>query len=397
MRTQDSSRFVFVIPLIMLISALTVILLYLIYYAVSDNYANRTALTLTGNALTVSVGQGEISGDALEVRQVSSQGVAFASITGITLSADTYSALRWTIDGFQDDVVIDFIWATQTDPGNMQKVQLTPSNDSNALNLNAESSWQGTIVGMGIMVTGHLSDPVIVHQLKLQQSDKPALMDFLGRFWSDWTFLETWSQRSVNFIEGMPHKALMPIVPAVALWISLCFAIYLGLFFTRRVPLTLVPFTVFILTGWLILDARWQWTLWNQLESTKTQFGDKTPEQKRLAGEDGGLFQFILEVKKFLPAEPTRLFIITADPYEGTRYLRSRARYHLLPHNVFSLLSALPQHYQPGDYLLVFPPLQDLQYDRNAQLLKDKHNNLPAKLVHQTASGALFRMQDRPL
>jgi len=397
LRTQNGWRFLFVIPLIMLVSALTVILLHLIYYVMDEHYADRTALTLEGKALTVSAGQGQTVDDTLEIRQVSSQGVAFASITGIKLSAETYSELQWTIDGLQDDVAIDFIWATQTDPGNMQRVQLASSNERNALNLSAEPSWQGTIVGMGIMIAGRISDPVVVHQLELRHLDKPTFMALLGRFWEDWAFLEPWSQRSINFIVGMPRKALMPIVPAIALWIGLCIVIYIGLFFIRRVPLTVVPFTVFILAGWLILDARWQWTLWNQLEATKAQFSDKTPAEKRLAGEDGGLFQFILEIKKLLPAKPARLFIITADPHEGTRYLRSRARFHLLPHNVFPLLSSLPEHYQPGDYLLVFPPLQDLQYDRNARLLKDTHNSLPAEFVHQSSSGALFRVQDRPL
>ncbi|MEZ5583166.1 MAG: hypothetical protein R3F37_10750 [Candidatus Competibacteraceae bacterium] len=148
----------------------------------------------------------------------------------------------------------------------------------------------------------------------------------------------------------------MPVVPAVALWVGLCIVIYFGVLVIRRLPVTIVPFAAFILTGWLVLDARWQWSLWNQLESTEAQFSGKDWQEKRLAGEDGGLFQFILEIKSLLPAEPARIFIISADPFEGTRYLRSRARYHLLPHNVFPLLSSLPTHAQPGDYLLVFPP-----------------------------------------
>ncbi|NJN47651.1 MAG: hypothetical protein HC808_15550 [Candidatus Competibacteraceae bacterium] len=295
---DDGSRLTFVIPLILLISALLVILLYLFYYSLGDHFAERTALIVQGNALNVSAGQGGAVDDSLEILQVSSQGVAFAGITGITLSADTYSLLEWSVDGFQTGVDIHFIWATQANPANMQKILLKPGNGNNLLDLNEEQSWRGTIAGMGIMVSGRLSNPVVVHRLELQQSNKPGPLALLKRFWNDWTFLEPWSQRSINFIEGMPRKALLTPVPAIALWVGVCFVIYFGLFVTRRVPLTGLPFTLFVLAGWLMLDARWQWNLWHQLESTKIQFSDKTPEEKRLAGEDGGLFQFILDIKK---------------------------------------------------------------------------------------------------
>jgi hypothetical protein len=391
---KDISRFFLVIPLILLISAVLVIFLYLIYYSLDDHYVDRTAITVEGSALQVSAGQSKIIDNALEIRQVSPQGVAFAGITGITLSADSYPMLEWTIDALQAGVDIYFIWATQADPGTMQKTLLKPHNGTNSLNLNAEPSWRGIVVGMGIMVTGRLSDPVVVHQLELRQPNNPAFVALLGRFWSDWAFLERWSQRSINFIEGMPRKALLPAVPAIALWVGVCFVIYLGLFFTRRVPLTIAPFSVFILAGWLILDARWQWNVWHQLELTKEQFSGKHWEEKYLAGEDGALFRFILKIKQLLPAEPVRLFIISADPYGSTRYLRSRARYHLLPHNVFPLLSSLPEQFQSGDYLLIFPPLPDLQYDQKARLLKDKHHSIPAELIHRTSSGVLFRVQD---
>ncbi|MEZ5583168.1 MAG: hypothetical protein R3F37_10760 [Candidatus Competibacteraceae bacterium] len=52
-----ATRLKVVIPLIMLISALAVLVLYLIYYAVGTHYADRTALTLEGNALTISAGK----------------------------------------------------------------------------------------------------------------------------------------------------------------------------------------------------------------------------------------------------------------------------------------------------------------------------------------------------
>ncbi|MEZ5583167.1 MAG: hypothetical protein R3F37_10755 [Candidatus Competibacteraceae bacterium] len=84
----------------------------------------------------------------------------------ITLSADKYPLLHWAIDGFQDNVAVHFIWATQNDPGNLHKTLLKPANGKNALDLHAESSWRGTIVGLG-MISGRLSQPVIVHQLAL--------------------------------------------------------------------------------------------------------------------------------------------------------------------------------------------------------------------------------------
>jgi hypothetical protein len=323
--------------------------------------------------------------------------MALISSAPSTIAASRYARLRWHIEGLQPQTDIRFAWTTPTAPMALREAPLQPSGKGTGeLHLDSLPHWQGSITGVGLIVYGPLAQPLILHKLELLQPT-PGIGALLVQLWNEWTILESWSQRSINFIAGTSPQALLPPVPAVAAWIGLSALLYSGLLLIQRRSWTMMPFATLFLVGWLVLDARWQWNLWRQADLTLEQYAGKNGEEKSLVAADGQLFQFILEVKKKMPPPPVRVFLLTADPADKTRYIRSRAHFHLLPHNVNSSLSSLPVKARKSDYILILGSIPNLRYDPQTQTLRmtqGKTNPIAVEIVYKTSNGVLFSVRD---
>lgn len=372
--------------------AVLVVVLFWAYYMAGLGAVS--AVFFQPDGLTLVVGQGGRTGDGLEIRQTGEEGIAFASSSAVDVPAELYSRLIWTIEGLREQTDIHFVWATRRAPSTMREVPMQYTGEGlGQLDLALQRDWRESIVGIGLMIYGELPEPLIVRRLELRQAT-PDFASLVARLRAEWSVFEGWSQRSINFVMGGIPDGLFPPVLAAAAWCGLSSLFYLGLTLARRRSWRLQSFAVFFLVAWLALDARWQWDLWRQLELTYDQFAGKTWQEKRLAEEDGVLFQWVQKMKQHLPQSPVRLFVITADPAGATNYVQNRAHYHLLPHNVHSFLSRPPHEARPGDYVLVINPVQNIRYrSEDALLVWDEHDSLPADLIHSTAMGALFRVR----
>jgi hypothetical protein len=259
------------------------------------------------------------------------------------------------------------------------------------LDLSAEPDWRDRIVAIGLVVSGPLPQPVVVRRLELR-SAVPSTGELLRWAVDEWTAFEDWSQRSINYTSGAPLDALFPPVLVVALWVGFSSVLYALLDRPRRRTGGLAPYAALFLLGWLVLDLRWQWDLGQRLEQTARGFAGQDETGRRLAALDGDLYRFLLEVRRRLPEEPARIFIVSNDP---TGFWAGRARYHLLPHNGYAGLSRIPQpgEARAGDYVLILSPLPDVGYDPGPRVLAGPNVRWPAEMLHVAASGALFRLQ----
>ena len=164
----------------------------------------------------------------------------------------------------------------------------------------------------------------------------------------------------------------------------------------RRKPRDPLVAVSILLLCWLALDARWLLDLGRQNLQTGRQFEGKMATEKRLADKDGSLFRFILEIRDALPEEPQRVFLVTREPFDRSTYLRLRASYHLLPHNVYSHLAMPPNTNQvrADDYVLLLGRVAEgIRYDQQSRLLEwGRDGRLAAVPELVSPNGALYRV-----
>jgi hypothetical protein len=272
------------------------------------------------------------------------------------------------------------------------RVLWTTSGD---LRLGGHPGWRGDLAVVGLLVRGPLPGPVVLRSLDLV----PERLDgaeLLPRLWKEWSAFEGWNVRSINFTAGGKRNGLFPPTLAASIWVTLAALIHVGLARTRRRPPSGVSLVAIFLAGWAVLDLRWQVDLARQLRLTHDQYAGKSGEEKRLTAADRPLYLFAKAVTRHLDAAPSRVFLVSEDLF-GERYFRRvRTHYFLLPHNVSSLWTAVPQASQTrtGDYVLVMRPCGNVTFDPERGLLRTGDlPGLPVEPLLEEHEGLLFRVR----
>ncbi len=371
--------------------ALASVLVLLLFYRLGGLQVVASPVMLDGE-LQLVAGQGQPTPAGLEIRQSGPEGVAVVQApVRRMVRAALYSHLSWRVHGFELGHQLRLVWVTLAEPQKNRVLTLPPAGPDGIgeLDLRAEPNWQGRIAALGLIVPGPFSQPLLLDRLEL----RPASLTFgelLRWAWEEWTTFEGWSQRSINYTAGAPLDALFPPVLVVALWVGFGGMLYALFDPPRRWKLT--PYAALFLLGWLVLDLRWQWDLRQRLAQTVKSFAGKSEEDRRLAALDGDLYRFLLDVRRYLPEQPVRLFIVSADPHG---FQAGRARYHLLLHNGYAGFSQVPNpgETRAGDYVLILSPLNGVGYNRSSQALEWQGGRLPAEMLYVASAGALFRVR----
>lgn len=369
------------------------VLVSMLFYRTGGLSDTVPPVVLTGEALQLASGQGGPIPAGLEVRQPGPEGLAAVQGLGRLARAAVYRHLIWQVDGLARGRELRLIWITLAEPDTVRELVLPPTGPGGGtLDLSSEPYWRDRIAMIGLSTSGPLAQPLVFRRLEL----RPSVLGLtaLARLaFDEWTTFEDWSQRSINFVAGAPLDALFPPVLMVALWIgfsAILYAVFSGL---RGTVERRWSYVTLFLVGWLLLDVRWQWDLSQRLAGTAVRFAGKGEDERRLADLDGDLYRFLIEVRRRLPEQPARLFIVSADP---GGFWAGRARYHLLPHNDFMRFLQPPRAgtVRKGDYILVLSPLAGVRYSRERRALEWENQRLPAEMLHAEASrGALFRVQ----
>lgn len=368
-------------------------LLTLLLFYLSDGLAwVAPPVALTGASLQLTSGQGAQTPAGLEIRQSGPQDLVVIRGSTRRVQANLYRHFSWRVSGLEPNQEVWLVWATADDPRTTRKRVLPSAGpDGGILDLGAEPGWRDRIIAIGLVVSGPLTQPLLVRGLELRPMPLTT-GQLLRQMVVDWTAFEDWSQRSINYTAGAPLNALFPPMLMTALWFSFSAVLYAMFNPPRRTPGVWTPYAALFLIGWLLLDVRWQWDLGQRLARTAESFAGKDETARRLAALDGEFYQFLLEVRQRLPEKPARLFIVSAD---SSSFLAGRARYHLLPHNGYAGFARLPHpgETRAGDYVLILAPLNDMRYDHERQVLENAGVQLPAERLHVATAGALFRVR----
>jgi len=367
---------------------------FVLYRALTFEGGGGRTLLWPGSTFRMIEGAGAPSGDGLRIYRFAANGRASAMVTGLKLDAAAYRFLDYRIEGLDPRAAAALIWVTREFPRSLRVSRLSPdASGAGALALSEVPYWSGEVTRVGLLFEGSQRRPLVIRDMTVRSSYAP--LSELGLVWRDWTAFEGWAGYSINFIVGGPKQALIHPVPAVAAWVGLALILYWVWMRARRRPTVRSVWVLIPLFGWLALDSRWLLDLARQNLLTEQLFAGKTAEEKRLADKDGSLYEYILSVKQALPESPQRVFLVTEQPFSGTAYVRLRAAYHLLPHNVFSHLSTPPSADQvrAGDYVLLLDrAAAAVRYDAHRGLLVWPGGRLAAAAVLVGPDGGLYRI-----
>jgi hypothetical protein len=380
------------------LSALILVGAFLAYHRTALVWSASPSRSWAGEDLHLLEGTGKRVGPAWRIEGLSPQRRALLASSEVAVQADQFAYLDYVVDGLKSSEQARFFWRSARDPARAYAVPLVqPGLGSAVIRVDANPSWKGTIIQLGIVLRRNLPGPVVVERLTLRPASAGTL---LSAVWSDWTAVEGWSSHSANFtVGGATGQAVRP-APASAAWAGLALACY-GLWVAlRRKPWSWGVAAAIFLVAWLALDARWQLDLWRQLVQTQERYGGKSLEAKRLAADDGELYAFLREVKKRLPSRPRRIFLVTAPGQtpgqrELDRYLRLRSLYHLLPQNVDAYLHDPPplDRARPGDYVLTLGNVVGVTFDPEEGALRWHGRTLAGRLVYLSQFGALYEVR----
>ena len=347
-------------PLLLLAGAVLLLLVYLQYNWPGTWISSPPPLSWKGSVMNLSKGQGGSGEGSVTIEAVGEQGVAVVSLTPKVFRAKDYPAVSWNIAGVQPGAELVFLWRTVE---NSSRVFTRPlavaKNGVLPLEMAGDENWRGQIIGLALMVKGQLDAPIIVKGVSLQPASARIA---LARMVERWLIPEGWQATSINFLDGDALEQDVPLAPAIAALVLLAVGLYLTLAKIKFVSLHAAVLWSMVFLGWFVLDARWQWNLFKQLDATQHQYAGKSWEEKHLAAEDGALFDFMRQVKAKLPAGTGRILYLSDDAFS-----RAKGAYYLYPHNVMaSPNSSGLSHLKSGDFIVLFGK-KDVQYDAARQ------------------------------
>lgn len=216
--------------------------------------------------------------------------------------------------------------------------------------------------------------------------------DLLNNLAGDWLKLEPWSGRSINFHAGaQPSNRLIAPVLLVAIWVGLACLLFVLLWRQHSARQLMVGLAILFLTGWLVLDIRWQRQLSSRLVETYERYGHLPITERHKAMPDARIASAVDQVRQALPEQPTRLVILGKDP---NGYVTNRVRYHFLPNRVYATdRLPSPGRIHEGDHILVMAHPEMARFDQAQGLLINGNISLAVEFLGKVPGfGTLYRV-----
>lgn len=383
------------VPLSLILGLFLVLGGLLGYYLTGDRYLTKESLVWPGLPWALVTGEIEGNETGLIFKRLDARGNAAVTVGTAHLDASRYARLRLETSGLGSKTRIGLAWRTATG-GQSPHLLWLPASAGGVIDLSLQDQprWSGSVTGLTLLVQGELSGPLLVHRIALFPAP-PGVTSLLGQMAGEWTVFIGWRLSSINFLTAGKYQGLISPVLAVALWIGVSLLLYSLARGYWGGTWRLAPFVIIPLTGWVVLDARWQWEFLRQVEVTHTQFAGKSPTEKRLSAEDRALFQLAQRIKHVMVEKPGRLWLLAPMDENRYRFLRIRLNYLLLPLNVSAHWSLPPAAgVRAGDHLFFWRGHAGIRWDaRDGQVSWEGQDGLAAEKVLSTGDGDLYRIR----
>ena len=381
------------LPLV--IAAVGWTLIYL-WFAVPDKWFTNVPTHLYGGGqMSITRGSGFTDGARFIVHATDASGVAVVTIDTPNLNASEYRRIRWHLTSVDPEVTIAVLWRSDSPPERTSTTALEPYSDITYVALPQQPDWSGHIKGIALTIHGTLRQPMFIEYVTIDPVDaREVIRDRLR----DWFEFRYWNGLSINTATGGPleQPVWLPIAAAIVALTAIGWITVGG---RKRMSVRSLRIAIALIVAitWLVLDARWLWSRYQQTKATAATFAGKTSREKHVADIDGYLYSFAEQVRARLPlpkvpAAPLRIYIAADDHYFG-----ARLAYHLYPHNAFMNYDSgalpSPERCKPGEYIVVFRR-HGVQYDPEKKTLTwDQHTPVPVDILIAHQGNAAFRIR----
>lgn len=310
-----------------------------------------------------------------------------------SLRSTDYPVIAWDVGDIAETESAAILWRNDYEPGRVfTQPLIVEGGRLLAVSLAQHPNWIGKISGLALIVRGAFPRAI---QIRGATAKPMSAFDVMSDRAREWLDFEGWNGTSINTISGGADVQELPLPFLLGGIVALAAVVYLALARWRQRyggHLRLVVLAALFMTAWIILDVRFQWNLFRQVDITGMQYAGKSWRDRHLAAEDGPLFAFIEKVREKLPPPPARI-LMAADAH----YFRDRGAYHLYPYNVYfdpTQNVMLPTAWmKSGDFVVVYQR-KGVQYDPSKQLLRwDGGAPIPADLLLTDNGAALFRIR----
>jgi hypothetical protein len=352
-------------------------------------FANVEPRTFAGSDLKPVRGQVRNEGSVAIFERPAEDGNAIAAASLPPFDAASYRIVQVHTTGAYPAGGLQFVWRSQKGENTVRHAPVVSSGGRILpVTLTELDGWSGQVAGIGIIARGPLAAPLIVQSVELRPSSVWTTIDAML---SDWFEFEPWDGGSIHFMAGGNPSLVHPL----SLFIGIAFLVGLALYLltimlghTQFAPQVAIAIA---LLGWAAIDARWQWNLWKQLDLTRFQYAGKSWEDKRLAAEDGYLFEFTRAARKEIGATPAHIYVFSDDEYD-----RVRGAYHLYPLNVHvrpKIASLVPPELlKPGDVIVLYRK-RGVQYVPAEKILRwDGNRQVRAQMLLYSVGNGVFRV-----
>ncbi|WP_456416403.1 hypothetical protein [Thiolapillus sp.] len=297
-----------------------------------------------------------------------------------------YLRFQLTPAKLMDDLPLFFWRSAKT--GRLHTMALE-ENILDHLDLKRHKQWGGPVSEYGFI----FSEKEGQHWRLQELGFSPDTLEqtYLSIF-SDWLEFEVWSQHSVNFLYGGAQSHL-PATIVVGAWVLLALLFYSLLMRRKKQALDPRKIAAVLLFGWMLLDARWLFNLFQQAQLTHNIYTGKASSEQYEAALDADYYRYFQHLKKeVLPAEPQFIYVLD----KNSNYFRAKTPWWLAPHNVFNQDSyPRPEYGEKGGYILILHPVPGLQFDARTQALRWGNNgNLPVTPAYLDPRGALYKIRE---
>ncbi len=317
-------------------------------------------------------------------------GIAVISSGHINLIATEYSILKYTLDT-NNTKQPTFFAMSANNPRSIIQIAL-PENNTGIINLKEIATWSGAITEIGFFCKNKQTDDTCnLINFSLEQT---TIINKWHLLINQWLQFEKFGQHSINFALGGAKHQQPPLLIVIYLWIALGI---IALWLCNKISLqkwNWYGVIIIISCGWLILDAHWLTNAITQLKLSQQTYAGLSENAKQTKGLDAEIFIAMQKLKQdFLPEKPAKIILIFNKNTQ--HYYALRARYHLIPHNVYET-NNLPNKHQlaSGQYILVIGQVKQLSYSNYRESLTwDNTPIIAATLIHKGNYGQLFQLK----
>lgn len=317
-------------------------------------------------------------------------------LSRIGFEAGRYPVLHYHAEGWSPGLKIALYWRSTASPDTTRFIELPQTLlPATTLTLEHDPWWKGRITHLGFLLLGGIPEnPVIIREVAFSS---PTRANRIGAILSDWTTLQKWSMSSINSMaDAAPHSRLSPTL-AGASWAGLALLIYAGWFLGRlrgKSGFCMAGgLLLLVMIPWLMLHARWQLNLWEQLRETRQLYSGKSQEEKHQLAEDADIYRYANHLKNdLLPQAPARIIILRKNFRD---HMRLKMQYYLLPHNSYNY-DSFPQaaYLHDGDYILALGPIPGLHFIPGTNRLEwTGGRSIGVQRLDESPLGTLYRVQ----